>query len=249
MLGLGAGLACGLLNTAAGSGSAVSLPLLMLLGVDPLSANATNRIPVLIGSISGVLSFHRRRSLPVGLALKVCLPSAFGSVVGASVAELLPSRKLGLVITGAVLIVLALLFTRIKKALQEAGADVQQYSWRESLVFFALGIWLGFIVIDGATYILFALTLAMGVNLVHANAIKSAVLIPTTLIAMSVFAYNGNINWKLGAIMGVGSAIGGVFGARLTMSARAHQYVVGMLVLVISGELIHLVVHYVFETH
>jgi uncharacterized protein len=47
-----AGLACGFLNTAASSGSAVSLPILMAIGLDPVTANATNRLPVLIGAMS-----------------------------------------------------------------------------------------------------------------------------------------------------------------------------------------------------
>jgi uncharacterized protein len=94
VLGLGAGLACGFLNTAASSGSAVSLPILMLIGLDPVSANATNRIPVLIGGISATWSFHTKKVLPWGLALKVSVPAGAGSLVGAGIAELLPSRNL-----------------------------------------------------------------------------------------------------------------------------------------------------------
>ncbi len=60
LLGLGAGLACGFLNTAASSGSAVSLPILLMIGLDPIAANATNRIPVLIGALAATMSFHRR---------------------------------------------------------------------------------------------------------------------------------------------------------------------------------------------
>jgi uncharacterized protein len=47
VLGVAAGLACGFLNTAASSGSPVSLPILMMIGLDPISANATNCVPVL----------------------------------------------------------------------------------------------------------------------------------------------------------------------------------------------------------
>jgi uncharacterized protein len=54
VLGVGAGRACGFLNTAASSGSAVSLPVLMTIGLDPISANATNRVPVLIGALSAL---------------------------------------------------------------------------------------------------------------------------------------------------------------------------------------------------
>src|SRR5215471_4618998 len=89
-LGLGAGLACGFLNTAASSGSAVSLPMLMLIGLDPISANATNRIPVVIGAASATLSFHSKNALPWVLAGKVCVPAALGSLFGAALAELLP---------------------------------------------------------------------------------------------------------------------------------------------------------------
>ena len=49
VLGMGAGLACGFLNTAASSGSAVSLPILMMIGLDPISANATNRVCMVAG--------------------------------------------------------------------------------------------------------------------------------------------------------------------------------------------------------
>src|SRR4029450_13008694 len=119
VLGFGAGLACGFLNTAASSGSAVSLPILMLLGLDPTSANATNRIPVLIGGVSATLSFHSKKVLPLSLAAKVCVPAALGSLMGAGIAELLPSRHLGLVITAAVLLALVLLFSKLKKAIEQ----------------------------------------------------------------------------------------------------------------------------------
>jgi uncharacterized membrane protein YfcA len=249
VLGLGAGLACGFLNTAASSGSAVSLPILMLVGLDPVSANATNRIPVLIGAISASLSFHSKKVLPWGLAAKVSAPAALGSIAGAVFAELLPSRQLGLVITAAVLAALVLLFTKLKQAIEQASADTTRYGWREAAIFFGIGVWLGFIVLDGATYLLLALTLAVGLHLTPANAIKSAVLVPTTLVAMIVFAYRGDINWTLGAIMGVGSIVGANLGARLATAPQARRYVFWLLVVVITAELVHLFWHYAFNTH
>jgi uncharacterized membrane protein YfcA len=248
-LGLGAGLACGFLNTAASSGSAVSLPILMLVGLDPISANATNRIPVLIGGISASLSFHAKKALPWPIAAQVSIPTTLGSLVGAGLAELLPSRQLGLVITGAVLLALVLLFSKLKQAIEQASADSLRCGWRETVIFFGIGVWLGFIVLDGATYLLLALTLAVGLSLVPANAIKSAVLVPTTLVAMIVFAYKGNIDWTIGAIMGVGSVAGAWLGARLATSPNAKRHVFRLLVAVISAELVNLSWHYLFRTH
>lgn len=249
LLGLVAGLACGFLNTAASSGSAVSLPILMLIGLDPVSANATNRVPVLIGAVSASLSFHRKKAMPWALAAKVSVPVTLGSLVGAGIAELLSARNLGIAITFAMLMALVLVFTKVKKAIEQASSEVTRFGLREIAMVFAIGVWMGFIVLDGATYMLLALTVGMGLSLVPANAIKAAVAVPGTFVAMAVFATKGDIDWTIGAIMGLGSIAGGMLGARLTMAPRAKRYVFWLLVVVISGELAHLMLHYVFETH
>ena len=153
VLGFGAGFACGFLNTAASSGSAVSLPVLMMIGLDPVSANGTNRIPVLIGALSATWSFHQKKARLWALALKVSLPVAIGGLIGAGIAEILLGRDLALVITAAVLVALVLLFTKLKHAIEQATAKDVQYGAREFAVFVAIGVWLGFIVLDGATYI------------------------------------------------------------------------------------------------
>ena len=57
LLALGAGFACGFLNTAASSGSVVTLPIMIFLGLDAATANATNRLPVLVGALSGAMDF------------------------------------------------------------------------------------------------------------------------------------------------------------------------------------------------
>ena len=248
LLGMVAGLACGFLNTAASSGSAVSLPILMMIGLDPISANATNRLPVLIGGMSATASFHRSKTLPWGLAAKVSLPVTIGALIGAGLAEILPGRDLALIITAAVLAALVLLFTKLKQAIEAAHSGTVRYGLREFLIFLGIGVWLGFIVLDGATYMLLALTIVVGLPLANANAVKSAALVPGTLIAMAVFAYKGNIDWTLGAIMGVGSIAGGILGAKLTTSPQARRWIFWLLVVVIGGELIHLFIHYVFKT-
>jgi uncharacterized membrane protein YfcA len=249
LLSLVAGLACGFLNTAASSGSAVSLPILMLVGLDPVSANATNRIPVLIGALSATASFHKSKTLLWNLAVKVSLPVVIGGFAGAGLAEALPSRDVGLIITAAILVALVLLFTKLKQAIEAATSTEVRYGIREFLLFAGIGVWLGFIVLDGATYLLLALTLVVGLPLVHANAIKSAVLVPATLVAMLVFAYKGNIDWTHGIVLGIGSIAGGILGAKLAASPQSRKWIFPLLVVVICAELVHLTIHYLFQTH
>jgi len=248
VLGLGAGLACGFLNTAASSGSAVSLPILLMIGLDPIVANATNRVPVLIGAIAATADFHRRKVLPWGLATKVSLPVALGGVAGAAFAEWLPGRDLAIIITGSILLALVLLFTKLKEAIEAAESSEVRYGVREFLLFAGIGLWLGFVVLDGATYLLLALTLIVGLPLVRANAVKSAVLIPVSAIAIAVFTWRGHIDWTVGAVMAAGSIAGGLIGAKLATSPAARVWIFRLLVAVILAELAHLVFHYFLET-
>ena len=60
-----------------------------------------------------------------------------------------------------------------------------------------------------------ALVLAVGLPLLGANAIKSVVLIPTSLVALALFAMKGNMDWTLGVVMAAGSMAGGLLGVRL----------------------------------
>jgi len=248
-LALGAGLACGFLNTVASSGSAVSLPILILSGLDPLSANATNRIPVLVGALSSSYSIHRKKAMPWRIVLRAAVPATLGALAGAVLAELVPKREFGLVVTAAVLIALALLFTKLRSVIESAVSERVRLGPREMALLFAVGAWLGFIVLDGATYLLLALTLVIGLSLGQANAVKTALLAPTTAVSMLVFWYRGDIHWGLGMLMGLGAIAGGLLGARLAIGPQARKYVFPLLAVVLVAEVVHLGWHYFFETH
>src|SRR5258706_4555367 len=145
VLGTAAGLACGFLNTMASSGSAVSLPILMMIGLDPVTANATNRMPVLVAAIAATISFHRGGHLDWNLFWRIGLPVTGGAVIGAALAEGLPGRYLALIITAAVLVAFVLLFTQLKQAIDPAETHPVRLGGGEGPMVFRLGIWLGFI--------------------------------------------------------------------------------------------------------
>ena len=243
------GVACGFLNTVASSGSAVSLPVLMAIGLDPITANATNRVPLLLGSLSATWKFHTKKALPWGLAIKVSIPTSIGAIVGARLIEMVPKRDVALIITGAILLALVLLFTKVKEAIQHADERPLRFGPLQIAMFFAIGVWLGFIVLDGATYLLLVLTLGVGLSLVPATAVKSAVLVASTLVSMGLFIYHAEIDWTMAALTGAGSIVGGVLGANFTMSPNAKRYIFWLLAGTIFAEVIHLGIHYIFKTH
>jgi uncharacterized protein len=178
----------------------------------------------------------------------VAVPVTAGAGAGAVLAEVIPARDLALVITAAVLVAMLLLFTKLKSAIANAQVRDARLGVREIAIFTGIGVWLGFIVLDGATYLLLALTIAVGLPLVQANAVKTFALVPTSLLALVIFAAKDLVDWKVGAVMAVTSVAGGMLGVKLTMSLAAQTWIFRLLVLVILGELVHLTIHYVFET-
>src|ERR1700722_17104311 len=82
LLLLAAGLGCGLVNTLASSGSAISLPVLLMFGLSPLDAKATNRLTVLFGSLMALRTFQAKKAVDWHAGLKMAIPATLGSVVG-----------------------------------------------------------------------------------------------------------------------------------------------------------------------
>ncbi|MDR7006198.1 sulfite exporter TauE/SafE family protein [Paraburkholderia strydomiana] len=240
------GLVSGFLNAVASSGSAVSLPILMWTGLHAINADATNRIPVLVGAMSSVVGLARRGAIPWRRALLVSTPATLGSVIGALFAESLPSHDIRIGIVGAVVVTLALLLTKLNVLLKSAAPETVRLGTRPFVMLFLVGIWAGLIGLS-ATYTLLVLVLAMRIPVVEANAIKIFVLVPVTAVAMMVFAEKGSIDWSVGGVMALGSVAGGLLGARLAVSEQARRWIVGLLVLVTLAELIHLLVQYFFH--
>lgn len=237
-----AGIACGFINTLASSGSAISLPMLLTLGLPALAANATNRLPVLFGSLMALRTFQKEGKMDWPAAWKIVLPATLGSAAGVYLAETLHNRQLGLIITAAVLVALLLLFTKLKEALAKDYHRAPRITGLFVLSF--VGVWLGFVVLDGATYLLLVLILLFGYDLPHANALKVFLLVATTLVPITLFARAGNIWWTEGILLSVGSLLGGHFGAKLSSHEKARTWVFRILVAVILLELIHLAVQY-----
>jgi uncharacterized protein len=239
-----AGLACGLVNTLASSGSAISLPVLLMFGLSPLDANATNRLSVLFGSLMALRTFHAKGQVKWRAGLKMAIPGTLGSVAGVLAAERLPSRGMALVITAAVMAAFLLLVTKLRKVIERPQASDARITAAGLFALLGVGFWLGFIVLDGATYLLLVLILMFHFDLIRANALKALLCVPTTLVPILMFAGHGSIRWPEGLLMSAGSMVGGYIGARLTMHERAKYWIFRILVAVLLLEIVHLSVQY-----
>ncbi len=236
-----AGIAAGFVNMLAGNGSLITLPALLFIGLPANVANATNRVGVTLQNVVGTAGFYRQGKLDVRGALLFSIPTVVGSVLGARIAvdidELLFRRVL------AVVMVIMLVIMLIKPERWITG-KVRAHSGRLSvaqvLIFFAIGVYGGFLQAGVGIFLLAGLVLGPGYDVVRANAVKVAIVLALTFAALIVFQANAQILWGPGLVLGVGNMLGAWLGTRFAVSKGAAwvRWFVIVVVVVSAAQLL-----------
>jgi uncharacterized membrane protein YfcA len=219
---VGAGFIAGFINTLAGSGSLVTLPLLIFVGLPANIANGTNRVGILLQNVVSTTSFSRSAVLDYRGTVILGIPAIIGSILGAQIAvnldELLMRRAIGVVMV----LMLFVILVRPKRWLK---GELEEIRGRPSLVqlivFFGIGIYGGFIQAGVGIFLLAGLVLSVGYDLVRANAVKNGIVLLFTVSAILVFIRNGQVNWIVGLILAVGNMLGAWVAARVAVDRGA----------------------------
>lgn len=238
---IAAGFAAGFINTLAGSGSLITLPLLIFLGLPAPVANATNRVGVLLQNLVSTGSFYQQKVLDLRYGLMLSAPAVIGSVIGAQVAVDLNEEAMRRAIGVVMVIMLFVILFKPNRWLQGQPQGSRQYpSLLELVVFFGLGIYGGFIQAGVGIFLLSGLVLASGYDLVRANAIKVLIILFVTGVAMLVFAANNLVRFEVGLILAVGQVLGALAASRLAVKsgARFIRYLLIAVIVVSSLNLL-----------
>jgi len=235
------GIVVGTLNVIAGGGSFLSLPLLMFLGLPAGVANGTNRVGIVMQNIAAVGSFDRHGVLDWGSLRWAALPAAAGAGLGVWGALLISDQAFKRVL--AFLMVAISLYTLWRPAGpgDETEADRKSSPWVLAAVFFAVGIYGGFVQ-AGVGFFLLAGTTYAGFDLVRGNAVKVLVVLALTTVSLVLFALAGRVVWLTGLTLGAGTVLGALIGTRLTL-LKGHRWVRG----VVTGAIIVLAVKLLLE--
>lgn len=236
VMAMGAGVLAGIINTLAGSGSAVTLPMLVFLGLDPSVANATNRIGVLVQNVVGVDTFRRSGKMNLTGGLWLVIPAMLGSVLGTWVATILDAEAMNFAIGTMLLIVLGTMFFDPQKWLrQQSEVKAGRPSILTLVVFFVIGVYGGFIQAGVGVFILTAMVLWTGYTLVHANAIKLMIVLAVTAVALFLFILSPiEIDWGIGIVMAVGQSAGAWLAVKFAITnPNANLWVRRLLIAVV----------------
>lgn len=238
------GIFVGFINTLAGGGTAISIAVLMMLGLPANVANGTNRIAVIFQNITSVKAFSQKELIPWRKATLLALPTIIGSVIGAWIAVDINEaffRK-----AMAVIMLVMLFFVIVKPSVwlkERTHLTEKPVSVIEILIFFLIGIYGGFIQIGVGYYLLAAIVLGSGFDLVRANAIKVWIVLLYTVAAILVFIFNKQVHWQFGLIHAIGNIIGAWIATRLAIKKGGEfvRWVIIVVILVFSADLLGLI--------
>ena len=229
---IGAGFLCGFINTLAGSGSLISLPLLMFMGLPAGVANGTNRIAILMQNVVGVASFKQQKVFHWKEGIWLAIPAVIGSIIGASFAVNINEKIMTQVIGGLLVVMFFLIIFKPDIWVKgKAGLISARPSILQIIIFFGIGLYGGFIQAGVGFFLIAGLVLGAGFDLVKTNAIKLFIVLIYTPFALAIFIMNDQINWKYGLILGIGNMLGAFIASRYAVSWGAK--VVRILLLVI----------------
>ena len=217
-----AGIAAGFVNTVAGGGSVITLPVLVEI-VGASVANGTNRVAILMENAVAAVSFHGGKKVPWRFVAPLLLPIIVGAGAGAWVATLLSAETMRRVF-GVVIVLVALsMLIRPSRWMQEGEPRIRE-PWR-SLAFLGIGFYGGFVQAGVGFLLLVGLVLVEGLGLIRGNAAKVVLILAYTPLSLFLFARAGQVDWAAGATLGVGSMTGALIASRLAIRKGAAGWI------------------------
>jgi uncharacterized membrane protein YfcA len=214
-------------NTLAGSGSLITLPVLILLGLPANVANGTNRVGILVQNVVSVTTFRRQGALTIAGNTGLIAPAVAGAFVGASLAVDLDEALLNRTIGILMLLMLGIILIKPGRWLaSHADGRPIRFAWQLP-IYFAIGIYCGFIQAGAGIFLLSGLVLGSGFDLVRGNAMKNLIVLIVTIAALGVFVINDQVRWGVGLLLASGNAAGAWLATHMAVrrGARFVRYV------------------------
>ncbi|MCY3972977.1 MAG: sulfite exporter TauE/SafE family protein [Candidatus Dadabacteria bacterium] len=215
------GMAAGAINVMAGSGSALTLPALIFSGLDGSEANGTNRLAILIQNIAAGASFSRERAAGgFRESVKYSLFTLPGMVCGVLVAVSIDDLLFKKIAGGVILLVAASMFLPSLVS-GEGGGRFARRKWLLYPALVATGFYGGFIQVGVGLVIMGLMFHLVGGGMAEVNARKVFIVLIYTAPAFVMFFFSGNVDLLKGFNLAAGSAIGGWWGAKLSVRKGA----------------------------
>lgn len=233
-----AGLAAGTINTVVGSGSLVTFPTLLWVGLPPVVANVSNTVGLVPGAVSGAWGYRRELSGQRARLLRLSSATLTGAATGATLLLVLPPGVFAAVVPA--LILLACVLVVLQPWLVRRLADRPRREHGGPLVWifiFGTGMYGGYFGAAQGVLLIAVLALGLDETLQRVNAAKNVLAGLANLVGGIIFILVADVNWAAAGLIAIGAILGGVTGARIARklppaALRAVVVAIGVVAIV-----------------
>jgi uncharacterized membrane protein YfcA len=212
------GVAAGAINTIVGSGTLITFPVLIGLGYAPVTANVSNTVGLVPGSISGAYGYRRELAGQRPRAIRLGIASVLGGITGAILLLELPASAFKTIVPVfiAIALVLVVVQPRLAARLAERRARPPERVGPLGLAgLFLTGVYGGYFGAAQGILILSVLGLTLNETLQRINGVKNVLALLTNLVAAIIFIAVAHIAWDVAGILAAGAIVGGQIGAHV----------------------------------
>ncbi|GAA3948340.1 sulfite exporter TauE/SafE family protein [Microbacterium soli] len=235
-----AGFGAGVINTVIGSGSLISYPAMVLLGLPPVSANIANTVGLVPGSVAGAWAYRRELRTIRPLLLRLGAASAAGAMIGATLLTVLPPALFQFVVP--VLILGAALLVFFQRRIIDAVNPSHGTRWLPLLcAVFAASVYGGYFSAAQGVILLAVLGLYLAEDMQVQNALKNLLQCLVNVVAAIYFAAFSHVAWTWALWVGIGAVLGALVGYRLARRLPARVF---RIFIAVFGTLVAVVMAY-----
>ena len=218
------GVISGFINTLAGGGSMLTLPALMMLGMPADVANATNRVGVLMQSVTGAKGFNDQDRLDRQAVLPILVPTVIGALAGSVLASYLPVWLLEPVLLVSMVTVALVMVLKPESIAPPEGTVPFKLEEKPmaGIGLFLAGLYGGFVQAGVGFILIAALAGGLRYDLVRTNALKTVCTAVFSGVALIVFALRGQVWWIPGFLLAIGSIAGAMISVRFAINVSQN---------------------------
>ena len=227
------GMMAGVINTLAGGGSLLTLPVLIFIGLPPNVANATNRIGIAFQALIGTAGYRSKGVSNFPFNIYLGISALMGSLIGAQIAVDIKGETFNKVLAVIMIIVVAIIVFKPKvSSLKLPERLTGRYLFYAIVGFFFIGIYGGFINAGIGFVIILFLNNVNRLSLIKTNATKVSLVFIYTCGALALFAYNGTVDWTTGLVLAIGTSLGAWWSSRWSVNKGEGVIKIAMVVMV-----------------
>ncbi len=238
-----AGVWAGGINTVVGSGTLITFPVLLAFGVPPVTANVSNTIGLVPGSLSGAWGYRSELVGQRSLIVRLGSAAVLGGIAGAVLLLVLPAAAFDAIVPALIAlgVVLVIIGPRIagrvaSRASARGAAPAHGAPWVWPSIAGA-GVYGGYFGAAQGVLLLAILGIGIDDTLQRHNAVKNVLAAMINGIAAVIFMVVADVDWAIVALIAAGAIVGGQIGAKVGRKLppnvlRAVIVVVGLVALV-----------------